>query len=71
MNNSGGPLDNQTWHTNDWLQQELPKFGFPTSHTTALCPMEQSSILSAKFDCPVACKYFSLLDTAHDYESGL
>ena len=43
-------------------QQKLPKFGFLT-HTTALhCtslhftarPMEQSSILSAKFNCPVA-----------------
>ena len=33
-------------------QQKLPKFGF-RSHTTALWPMEQSSILSAKFDCPV------------------
>ena len=44
---SGGPLDNQTWHTNGWPQQKLPKFGFRI-HTTALRPMEQSSILSAR-----------------------
>ena len=23
---SGGPLDNQTWHANGWLQQKLKKF---------------------------------------------
>ena len=68
MKHSGGPLDSQTWHTNGWSQQKLPKFGFHT-HTTALCPMEQSSILSAKFDCPVARKNFSLLATAHDCET--
>ena len=39
MRNSGGSLDNQTWHTNHWLQQKLPKFGFRT-HTTALWPMK-------------------------------
>ena len=39
-----------TSHTNSWPQQKLPKFGFGT-HTTALWPIEQSSILSAKFDC--------------------
>ena len=63
MNISGAPLDNQTWYTNSWLQQKLPKFGF-RSHTTALWPVEQSSILSAKFDCPVACQNLSLLATA-------
>ena len=50
-------------NTNGWLQQKLPKFGFRT-HTTALWPMEQSSILSAKFDCPVARQNFSLVATA-------
>ena len=35
MNNSGGPLDNQTQHNCTW-------------------PLAQSSILSAKFDCPVS-----------------
>ena len=36
-----------------WLVLTKPsKFGFRT-HTTALRPMEQSSILAAKFDCPV------------------
>ena len=39
--------------TNGWPQQELPQLGFRT-HTTALWPVEQSSILSAKIDCPVA-----------------
>ena len=39
VRNSGGPLDNQTWQTNIWPQQKLPKFGFRT-HTTALWPME-------------------------------
>ena len=42
-------------------------FGFRT-HTTALGPMEQTFILSAKFDCPVARKNVSLLATAHDCE---
>ena len=48
--NPGGSLDNQTWQTNIWLQ--LPGFGFRVQ-TTTLGSMEQSSILSAKFDCPV------------------
>ena len=50
LENSGGPLDDQTWQKKGWPQQKLPKFGFRT-HTTALWPMEQSSILSAKSDC--------------------
>ena len=33
--------------------------------------VEQSSILSAKFDCPVACQNISFLATAHDCETGL
>ena len=60
MKNSGGPLDNQTWQTDGWPQQKFPKFGFRT-HTTALWPMEQSSILSAKFDYPVARQKCSFL----------
>ena len=32
--------------------------------------MEQSFILFAKFDCPVARQKFSLLATAHDCETG-
>ena len=66
---SGRPLDSQTCYTNFWPQQKLPKFGFRT-RTTALWPVEQSSILSAKFDCLVPQK-FSLLATAHDCETGL
>ena len=69
LKNYCGPLDNQTWHTNDWAQQKLPKFGFPT-HTTALWPVEQSSILPAKFDCPVASQNFLFIATAHDCETG-
>ena len=56
------------WGTNGWLQQKLPKFGF---RTTAFWPVEQSSILSARFDCPVARQNFSLVATAHDCETGL
>ena len=41
------------------------------THITALWPIEQSSILSAKFDCPVARQDFSLFATAHDCETGL
>ena len=52
-----------TWHINGWTQQRLRKFGFHF-HTTALWPVEQGSILSAKFDCPVACQYVSLLVAA-------
>ena len=69
VKHSGGPLQNQTWLTNGWSQKKLSKFNFCT-HTTALWPMEQSSILSAKFDCPVARQDFSLLPTAHDCETG-
>ena len=47
------------------LQTANRKKSFQT-HTTALWLMEQSSILSAKFDCPVARQNFSLLTTAHD-----
>ena len=68
VNNSGKPLDNQTWHTNNWPQQNLTKFGFRT-HTTALWPIEQSSILFAKFDCPVAHLNLPLLATAHACET--
>ena len=53
-----------------WTQQKLPKCGFRT-HTTALWPMEQFSILFAKFDCPVARQNCSLFATAHDCESSL
>ena len=44
-------------------------FGFRT-HTTALWLMEQSSILPAKFDCPVARQNFLVYATAHDCETG-
>ena len=64
------PLENQTWHTNGWLQK-LPKFGFHT-YITSLPPMEQPFTLSAKFDCSVAHQNCSLLATVHDIcETGL
>ena len=50
--------------------QVLPTLRFRT-HTTALWPMQQSSILSAKFDCPVVRQSISLLATAHDCKTGL
>ena len=58
------------WHTNGWPLQKFSKFGFCTQ-TTALWPIEQSSILSAKFDCPVAHQNLSLLVTAHGCETDL
>ena len=48
IEHSGGPLLTFI----EIRQQKLPEFGFRT-HTTALWPMEQSPILSAKFDRPV------------------
>ena len=68
VNNSGKPLDNQTWHTNNWPQQNLTKFGFRTD-TTALWPIEQSSILFAKFDCPEAHLNLPVLVTVHACET--
>ena len=55
-----------------WLSSGLPVFVI-FSYCAWLwnCLMEQSSILSAKFDCPVAHQYLSLLATAHDCETGL
>ena len=50
-------------------QQKFAKVRFRT-HTSALWPMEQSCILFAKFDCPVAHENLSLLATAHDCGSG-
>ena len=59
MKTSGGPLDNQTWYTNHRMPKKLQKLFH--IHTTALWSVEQASILSAKFDCPVAHQDFSLL----------
>ena len=55
MKNSVGPLDYQTWRTNGWPLQKLPKIGVGT-HTTALS-------MFVMVDC-------SLLATAHDCETG-
>ena len=47
--------------------QKLPMFAFRT-HTTTLSPVEQSSMLSAKFEARQNCSLFA---TAHDCETGL
>ena len=44
-----------------WLAATRASKVWFLTHSTALWPVEQSSILSAKFDCPVACQNFSLL----------
>ena len=59
----GRPLDNP-------LGPNKAAASFHT-YTNALWAMEQSSILSAKFDCPVAHQNVSLLATVHDCETGL
>ena len=51
-------------------QQKLPMFGICT-HTTTVSPVKQSSILSAKFDCPEARQNCLFFATAHDCETGL
>ena len=50
--------------------QKLPKFRFRT-HITTLWAIIQSSILSAKFDCPVAHQNISTSASAHDFGNGL
>ena len=63
----------QIRHKNSWFlaATKAPKVcGFHT-HTVALCSVGQSSILSAKFDCPEARQDFSLLATVHDCETVL
>ena len=52
---------------NESFQKNLSFFFF--FHTAALSRMDLSSILSAKFDCPVARQNISLLATTHDCET--
>ena len=47
------------------------KVQFSYTHTLTLWPMEQSSILSAEFHCPVARQNISFLATAHDWVTRL
>ena len=70
--NSGGPQHSQLDVLYERLAAtfKLPNFGFCT-HTTALCPMEQSSMLSAKFDCPLSSGPPELFTAAHDCETEL
>ena len=67
VTDSGGPLDNQTWHTYKMAahNKSFTKSGFRT-HTTALRPMEKSSMLSAESDCPMACQNAYFPGTVHD-----
>ena len=69
MKNSGRPLDNQTWQT-EWKTVPLAKVQSCEYKNQTLEAFVVVSRLSAKFDCPVACKNFSLLATAHDCETG-
>ena len=64
VRNSGGPLDNQTWHTNGWLLQNSSKVWFLYSHNCTLANGAVFHFFPAKFDYPVACQKFSLLATA-------
>ena len=70
MNNSGGPLDGQTWQT-EWKTTPLAKAQLCEYENQALEAFVVASRLSAKFDCPEAYQNCSLLVTAHDCETGL
>ena len=77
MNNSGGPLDNQTRQT-EWKAAPLAKVQLCEYENQTLEAFVSASrfcflifIFYAKFDCPVAYQKFLLLVTAHDYETGL
>ena len=48
---------------------QLCEYVCQTWETFIVRPVEQSSILSAKFDCPVARQNLSRLATAHDCET--
>ena len=70
VNNSGGPLDNQTWQT-EWKTVPLAKVQLCEYENQTLEAFVAASCLYAKFDCPVARQNLSLLATAHDCETGL
>ena len=61
MNNSGGPLDNETWHTNGWQQSKASKVWFSYPHN---CTLANRAVFHSvcQDDCPVAhqnCSLFS------------
>ena len=70
MNNSGGPLDNQTWQV-AWKTAPLAKVQVCEYENQTLEAFVAASRSYVKFDCPVARQKFSLLTTAHDCENAL
>ena len=68
--NSGGPLENQTWQT-EWKTAPLAKVQLCEYENQTLEAFVAASRLSATFHCAVARQNCSLLATAHDCESGL
>ena len=70
VKNSGGPLDNQTWQT-EGKTAPLAKVQLCEYKNQNLGIFVVVSHLNTKFDCSVARQNFSLLATAHDYETGL
>ena len=68
--NSGGPLDNQTWQT-AWKTAPLAKVQLCEYENQTLEAFVAASYSYVKYDCPVAQQNSSLLATAHDCETGL
>ena len=71
MNNSGGPLNNQTWQT-EWKTASLAKVQLCEYENQTLEAFVAASCSYIKYDCAVAHQNFSLLAThVHDCESCL
>ena len=70
VNNTGGPLDNQTWQR-EWKTAPLAKVQMCEYENQTLETFVAASRLYARFDCTVAHQNFPLLSTAHVCETGL
>ena len=70
MNNSDGPLDNQTWQIG-WKTAPLAKVLLCEYENQTLEAFVAASRSYVKYDCAVAHQNFSLLATAHDCETEL
>ena len=70
MENSGGPLDNQTWQT-ELRTAPLTKVQLCEYDNQTLEAYAVASRLYTESDCPVSRQNASLLTTAHDCETGL
>ena len=70
VNNSGRPVDNQTWQT-EWKTALLDKVQLCEYVNQTLEAFVAASRSYINFDYPVAHQKFSLLATAHDWEPGL